>query len=84
MQYVYMYIYIYIYIYMYVCICVCMYVRVYVTIVNPTIEIVNGQTERTNCCRRKYLFHIVVKSLTGILYRSISSGDICSNEENVR
>ena len=46
MQYVYMYIYIYIYIYMYVCICVCMYVRVYVTIVNPTIEIVNGQTER--------------------------------------
>ena len=77
---------IYIYTYIYICMCVyvCMYVRVYVTIVNPTIEIVNGQTERTNCCRRKYLFHIVVKSLTGILYRSISSGDICSNEENVR
>ena len=78
--------YVYVYIYTYICMClyVCMYVCVYVTIVNPTIEIVNGQTERINCFRQKYLFHIVVKSLTKILYRSISSGDICSNEKNFR
>ena len=55
---------------------------------NPTTEIVEASkhllnaTEWTNCFRQNYLFHIVVKSLTRILYRGMPSGDIRSNEEN--
>ena len=69
----------------------CVWIGVYIYInLNPTIEIVKASkhllnaTEWTNCFRRKYLFHIVVKSLTRILYRSMPSGDICSNEKNFR
>ena len=69
----------------------CVWIGVYIYInLNPTIEIVKAlkhllnATEWTNCFRRKYLFHIVVKSLTRILYRSMPSGDICSNEKNFR
>ena len=76
---------------MYMCMCVhvCLYVYMYMYIyiyvnLNTTIEIGNRQTERTNCFRRKYLFHIVVKSLTRILYRSMPSEDICNNEKNFR
>ena len=62
------------------------YIYIYLNL-NPTIEIVKASkhflnaTEWTNCFRRNYLFHIVVKSLTRILYRSMPSGDICSNEK---
>ena len=78
------------YVCMYVCIYVCVYISMYIYVcvwyinLNPTIEIVDGQTEWTNCFRQKYLFHVVVKSLTRILYRSMSSGDIYSNEKNFR
>ena len=57
---------------------------------NPTIEIVNASkhllnaTQWTNCFRRKYLYHLVIKSLTRILNRSKPSGDIYSNEKNFR
>ena len=74
--YVCMYIYMYIYICMYICMYVCMYVYIYIYIylnLNPTTE------KLTNCFRRKYLFHIMVKSLTRIPYRTMSSGDIYSN-----
>ena len=62
------------------------YIYIYLNL-NPTIEIVKASkhflnaTEWTNCFRRNYLFHIVVKSLTRILYRSMPSGDICRNEK---
>ena len=66
----YMYVCIYMYIYMYVY----MYVYIYIYIN------LNSTTEKlTNCFRRKYLFHIMVKSLTRIAYWTMSSGDICSN-----
>ena len=66
----YMYVCIYMYIYMYVY----MYVYIYIYIN------LNSTTEKlTNCFRRKYLFHIMVKSLTRIPYWTMSSGDICSN-----
>ena len=41
-------------------------------------------TEWTNCFRRRYLFQIVLKSLTRVLYRSTPSGDICSHEKKFR
>ena len=72
--YVCMYVYICIYIYMYVYMYVYIYIYIYIYLnLNPTTE------KLTNCFRQKYLFHIVVKSLTRILYRSMSSGDIFSN-----
>ena len=56
------------YVYMYVYI----YIYIYINL--------NSTTEKlTNCFRRKYLFHIMVKSLTRIAYWTMSSGDICSN-----
>ena len=67
---IYVCMYIYMYIYIYVCIYVCMYI--YINL-NPTTE------KLTNCFRRKYLFHIMVKSLTRIPFRTMSSGDIYSN-----
>ena len=57
---------------------------------NPTIKIVKASkhllnaTEWTNCFRRRFLFHIVLKSLTRLLYWSMPSGDICSNEKIIR
>ena len=62
--------------------CMCGYLNLY-----PTTEIGKASrhllnaTEWTNYFRRKYLFHKVVKSLTRILYRSMPSRDICSNEK---
>ena len=64
------------YVYMYVCMYVYIYIYIYIYIylnLNPTTE------KLTNCFRRKYLFHIMVKSLTRIPYRTMSSGDIYSN-----
>ena len=70
--YVCMHICMYIYVYIYVCIYVCIYIYIYINL--------NSTTEKlTNCFRRKYLFHIMVKSLTRIAYWTMSSGDICSN-----
>ena len=77
---------------MYMCICICMYVCVYIYIytylsLNPAIEIFAASnhllnaTEWINRFRRKYLFHIVVKSLNRILYRSMPSGDILQQWE---
>ena len=87
---VYMYVYVCMYVCMYMYINIYEYIYIYIYIyryiywnLSPTIEIVNGQTECTNWSTWKYLFHIVVKSLTRILYRSMSSGDISSNEKNV-
>ena len=73
---IYVCMYVYICIYIYVCIYVCIYIYIYIYIylnLNPTTE------KLTNCFRRKYLFHIMVKSLARIPYWTMSSGDICSN-----
>ena len=71
---IYVYIYIYMYVYMYVCMYIYIYIYIYIYLnLNPTTE------KLTNCFRRKYLFHIMVKSLTRIPYRTMSSGDIYSN-----
>ena len=65
------------------------YIYIYINL-NPTIKIVKASkhllnaTEWTNCFRRRYLFHIVLKSLTRVLYRSMPSGDICSDEKKFR
>ena len=60
---------------------ICIYI--YIEIAKAPKHLLNA-TEWTNCFRRKYLFHIVVKSLSRILYRSMPSRDICSNEKNFR
>ena len=85
-MYMYMYMYICVYVCMYACIYVCMYIYVYIYVcIYVCIYIyiyinLNSTTEKlTNCFRRKYLFHIMVKSLTRIAYWTMSSGDICSN-----
>ena len=92
--YMYMYVHIYIYVcvcvcicvYVYVCMCVCIYIYTYLSL-NPAIEIFAASnhllnaTEWINRFRRKYLFHIVVKSLNRILYRSMPSGDILQQWE---
>ena len=72
--YVCMHICMYVYICIYICMYICMYIYIYIYIN------LNSTTEKlTNCFRRKYLFHIMVKSLTRIAYWTMSSGDICSN-----
>ena len=85
-MYMYMYMYVCVYVCMYACIYVCMYIYVYIYVcIYVCIYIyiyinLNSTTEKlTNCFRRKYLFHIMVKSLTRIAYWTMSSGDICSN-----
>ena len=72
--YVCMHICMYVYICIYICMYICMYIYIYIYIN------LNSTTEKlTNCFRRKYLFHIMVKSLTRISHWTMSSGDICSN-----
>ena len=76
-MYVYVCVCVYVCVYVYLCVCIYIYIYIYIHIylnLNPATA-----EKLTNCFRQKYLFHIVVKSLTRILYRSMSSGDICSN-----
>ena len=70
-------IYIYIYIYIYI------NLNHRINIVKALKHLLNA-TEWTNCFRRRYLFQIVLKSLTRVLYRSTPSGDICSHEKKFR
>ena len=76
--YVCMHICMYVYICIYICMYICMYIYIYIYIY--IYKNLNSTTEKlTNCFRRKYLFHIMVKSLTRIPYWTMSSGDTCSN-----